>query len=82
MNNDKPLDHEALLNSLCAIDQACQLARRQVQGLFPVLDICMNKGPNKFRPQDLKRKKTSLRKIDMRVVIIGQFQNSFRPDRK
>jgi len=48
MNNDKPLDH--------AIDQACELARRQVQGLFPVQDICMNTCPNKFRPQYLKRK--------------------------
>ena len=56
MNNDEALDHEALLNSLCAIDQACELARRQVQGLFPVQDICMNTCPNKFRPQYLKRK--------------------------
>jgi len=39
--DDEPLHHEALLNSLCAIDWACELARRQVQGLSPVPDICM-----------------------------------------
>ena len=39
--DDEPLHYEALLNSLCAIDRACELARRQVQGLFPVPDICM-----------------------------------------
>jgi len=54
--DDEPLHHEALLNSLCAIDRACELARRQVQGLFPVPDICMTTCPNKFRPQDLTSK--------------------------
>ena len=54
--DDEPLNHEALLNSLCAIDRACELARRQVQGLSPVPDICITTFPNKFRPQDLTSK--------------------------
>jgi len=35
--NGEALDHEALLNSLDAIDRACEIARRQIQGLFYVV---------------------------------------------
>ena len=79
MNNDKPLDHEALLNSLDAIDRACEIARRQIQGLFYVVFRvpCINVHQNQLRLQGLKRKRRRHFEKVMIVVMIGQFQNSF-----
>ena len=62
--NGEPLDHEAFLNSLDAIDRACEIARRQIQGLFYVVfrvpfvhNVCINVHQNQLRLQDLKRKR-------------------------
>ena len=84
MNNDKPLDHEALLNSLDAIDRACEIARRQIQGLFYVVfrvpsvhNVCIIVHQNQLRLQGLKRKRRRHFEKVMIVVMIGQFQNSF-----